>query len=103
MKILLLYPMHDGDLEWADYVFLSVMAAQIVAELENNEQAGWRGQVVFVDDNFLGNKGHVKRGILPAIRAWMQARNDPSVVSTTEAMTYAIYGYHFRKIFGNIL
>ncbi|MFO7535501.1 MAG: DUF4070 domain-containing protein [Kiritimatiellia bacterium] len=47
-------------------------AAQIVAELDSLHGAGWRGEVFFVDDNFIGNKHFLKNGLLPALTAWRE-------------------------------
>ncbi|MFW6137212.1 MAG: B12-binding domain-containing radical SAM protein [Candidatus Aminicenantaceae bacterium] len=50
---------------------------QFINELESLYQAGWRGSVFIVDDNFIGNKRKLKREILPAMVTWSQKRNYP--------------------------
>jgi radical SAM superfamily enzyme YgiQ (UPF0313 family) len=42
---------------------------QVVAELESLRQAGWKGLVFLVDDNFIGNRRKVK-DLLRAMIAW---------------------------------
>lgn len=49
---------------------------QILAEMEALYQAGWRGGVFIVDDNFIGNTVEVKQ-MLPELIEWQKARRYP--------------------------
>jgi radical SAM superfamily enzyme YgiQ (UPF0313 family) len=55
---------------------------QVLGELETLYSHGWRGEVFFVDDNFIGNKSFLKTELLPAIIDWMRARQYPFLFNT---------------------
>ena len=44
--------------------------AQMISELDKLYTLGWRGQVFFVDDNFISKKKHLKTNLLPALIEW---------------------------------
>ena len=50
---------------------------QIIRELENIYENGFRGGVFFVDDNFIGNKRKLMDEILPGIAGWMKMTQNP--------------------------
>lgn len=49
---------------------------QLIAELQSLYNAGWRGSVFIVDDNFIGNKLNVKQ-MLPYLIKWQKAHSYP--------------------------
>ena len=55
---------------------------QIIRELDSVYSYGFRGQVFFVDDNFIGNKKKLREEILPAIVEWMEAKRHPFSFNT---------------------
>ncbi|MBU0677340.1 MAG: B12-binding domain-containing radical SAM protein [Verrucomicrobia bacterium] len=58
-------------------------ASQMIGELDALCDAGWKGGVFFVDDNFIGNRGQLKAELLPALIEW--GRDHPHVRFNTEA------------------
>ena len=55
---------------------------RLIAELDRLYTLGWRGDVFFVDDNFIGHKRKLKTETLPALIDWMQTRRNPFNFST---------------------
>lgn len=55
---------------------------QIMKELDSVYEYGFRGQVFFVDDNFIGNKKKLREEVLPGITRWMERKNHPFSFNT---------------------
>jgi hypothetical protein len=50
---------------------------RLLAELQAIHDTGYRGSVFVVDDNFIGNRGVVKRELLPTLSKWQQEHRYP--------------------------
>ncbi len=55
---------------------------QIINELDRLLESGWKGNVFFVDDNFIGNKNKLKSDLLPKMIRWMNEHHHPFVFIT---------------------
>ena len=62
--------------------------AQMLAELDAILQIGWRGLVFIVDDNFIGNKRHVKQ-LLPDLADWSERHGHPFSFITEASVNLA--------------
>ena len=64
-------------------------SAQLLAEFDSLYKGGWRHGVFIVDDNFIGNKGKLKKEVLPAMISWMDERKHPFTLSTEVSINLA--------------
>ncbi len=62
---------------------------QILAELDRIYALKWRGDVFFVDDNFIGNKNKLKNKLLPAIQTWQREHGFPFKFGTEASIDLA--------------
>jgi len=64
-------------------------APQLLNEFDHIYSTGWRSDVFLVDDNFIGNKGKLKKEILPALVGWMDRHKHPFNLSTEASINLA--------------
>ncbi|MDD3776846.1 MAG: DUF4070 domain-containing protein [Actinomycetota bacterium] len=62
---------------------------QVLDELETIYNLGYRGGIFFVDDNFIGNKGKLKKEHLPAMINWQKKKNFPFSFNTQVSINLA--------------
>ncbi len=62
---------------------------QVLMELDTLLKAGWKGSVLMVDDNFIGNKRELKSVLLPVMIRWMEVNGYPFVLSTEASINLA--------------
>jgi radical SAM superfamily enzyme YgiQ (UPF0313 family) len=81
--------------EFCDITFLdgniprTKTSQQVLTEMDSLYKAGWRGDVFFVDDNFIGNRKKLKEEILPSIIDWMRKKNHPFNLFTEVSVNMA--------------
>ena len=64
-------------------------ADQFIHELDSLLEAGWRGRVFIVDDNFIGNKRILKEVLLPSLIEWMELHSNPFIFVTESSVDLA--------------
>jgi radical SAM superfamily enzyme YgiQ (UPF0313 family) len=62
---------------------------QIINELDILYNLNWRGPVVIVDDNFIGDKKIIKNNLLPAMKKWMQVHKYPFIFNAETSVNLA--------------
>jgi radical SAM superfamily enzyme YgiQ (UPF0313 family) len=64
-------------------------ADQIVRELDAIYATGWRGELFFVDDNFISNRKKLMESVLPAIIEWTERHGRPFCFMTEVSVNLA--------------
>ncbi len=61
---------------------------QMINEFQHLYNAGWRGSIFVVDDNFIGNKANVKK-MLPELIKWQESHKYPFMFLTESSVNLA--------------
>ena len=61
---------------------------QLVSEIQSLYEAGWKGGIFIVDDNFIGNKVNVKK-MLPELIKWQKQHKYPYQIITEASINLA--------------
>ena len=69
--------------------FRTKSTEQVLHELDNLYRTGFRGNVFFVDDNFIGNRRRLKRDLLPALIGWAENHGYPFIYTTEASINLA--------------
>lgn len=69
--------------------FRTKSTGQILVELANIYNTGFRGNVFFVDDNFIGNQKKLKKDLLPAVIRWNRTKAYPFIFTTEASINLA--------------
>jgi radical SAM superfamily enzyme YgiQ (UPF0313 family) len=84
--------------------------SRIILELEALYDAGWRGGIMVVDDNFVGNAETIKEALIDEVIPWQKERGHPfqfmtqvSIrVADDEDLLEAMYQAGFDEVFAGI-
>ena len=82
---------------------------QMIREMQSLREAGWKGDVFIVDDNFIGNKSRVKK-MLPVLSQWQKKHKYPFTFTTEasanlaedEELMQLMSAANFQKVFVGI-
>ncbi len=64
-------------------------AVKMIEELDFLYNKGWRGNIFFVDDNFIGNKRMLKNDLMPELVKWMKKKKFPFTFQTQTSINLA--------------
>lgn len=62
---------------------------QVISELQAILNAGWKGTVSVVDDNFIGAKAFIKNKLLPSVITWMKQNEYPFILNVQTSANIA--------------